>query len=105
MKASPHYGSDLRLVLSNEFNNGGRKIDPGDAFWEAPSMHCLQTANLEWCKAAVVTAEAFKITRRTDKSKYEGGTAYRWNRSFFMGGRVEVSMPLPSLSGIAEPQL
>jgi len=33
--------------------------------------------------------------------KYEGGTAYHWNQSFFTGGCVEVTIPLPSLSGTA----
>jgi len=64
-KTSLHDGSELKLIFSYEFNNGGRTFYPeDDPYWEAVDLHYWQTGNLEWYDPLAVTIKdgALRIT-------------------------------------------
>lgn len=105
-KVSPHDGSSLTLVFSDEFNTPGRTFWPGDdPYWEAVDLHYWETNNLEWYDPTAITTDdgALVITlsqKATHDLNYQGGMMSTWNKFCFTGGYIEANVSLPGLNDV-----
>ncbi|KAK7062620.1 hypothetical protein VNI00_000108 [Paramarasmius palmivorus] len=96
---SPHDGTELHLVFSDEFNRDGRTFYPGDdPYWQAVDLHYYDPE-------AITTVDgSLKITlseKKTHGLDYEGGMLQSWNKFCFTGGLVVANVMLPGRSDIA----
>ena len=106
-KTSLHDGSELKVIFSDEFNNAGRAVYPGDdSCQEVVDLHYWQTGNLEWYDPTAITTKdgALKITlsrKEIHDLNYQGGMATSWNQFYSTGGYIKVAMTLPGPDRIA----
>lgn len=99
-------GSTLKLVFSDEFNDGHRTFYAGDdPFFRGFDGWYGSTQDLEWYDPDAVTTYNGSLELRLDAFpnrglQYRSGMLQSWNQLCFKGSVFEVSVSLPGPAGV-----
>ena len=101
-------GLEYRLVMSDEFEQEGRRFDEKfhDPRWTAVSRHDHTNGNLAYMTPEAVTTRrgALEITTTNTGFRdgaYASGSVQGWNKFCMQGGVIDVSFTLPGAAGVS----